>query len=137
MLGIRKSAIQVKGAEKFFEKENRRREKARKRAARRGTGRVKRLVVLIVALVIIGALGIFIRNQQMQIAQLRALRDREIDTLRTRVSTLSVELEESDKQVRTLKENIAGLEKQVETEQSERARADAALRGRSPTKRKL
>jgi cell division protein FtsL len=137
VLGFRKSAIQVKGAEKFFEKENKRREKARKRAARRGTGGAKRLIILVIVLAVMAALGMLVRNQQTQIAQLRALRDREIETLRTRVSTLSAELEESDKQVRTLKDSIAGLEKQVEAEQSERVRAEAAVRGRSPTKRKL
>jgi hypothetical protein len=131
VFGFRKSAIQVKGAEKFFEKENRKQEKARKRAARRVTGRAKRFFLLVAALVVVVALGVFIRNQHTQIVQLRALRDAEVERLKLHVSDLSAKLEESDRHVLTLNESIGELEKQVEAERSERVRAEAALRGRT------
>lgn len=135
MRGFKKSEIQVKGAEKFFERENKRQERARRRAARRGTGRGRRVAVVVFVLLVVVALGLFIEMQQTQIIRLRAMRDAEISALRSRVSTLSAKLEDSDRQVVTLKENVAELEKQVEVEQSQRVRAEAELR--SMAKRKL
>jgi hypothetical protein len=135
--GFRRSAIQVKGAEKFFQKENRQLEKARRKAARRATGRSRRFIVLVAVLLIVVALGAFMLSQQTQITRLRALRDVEIEVLRSRVAALSAEMKESDRQVQTLKENVSGLEKQVETEQSQRIRAEAALRNRSVAKKRL
>lgn len=137
MFGFRRNAIQVNGVEKFFEKENRQREKARKKAAPRQTGRVRRAVMSFIVLVIIAALGMLVRNQQTQIAHLRALRNGEVDVLQSRVSALSAELQESGKQVQMLKESIAGLEKELEAEQAQRVKAEAELRGRSLAKRKL
>jgi len=130
VFGFRKGAIQVRGAEKFFQKENRRREKARKRAARRRTGRMRRLAIFVALILIVAGFGIFMSNQRTQFLRLRMSKDREISALRSSVSTLSAQLEESDRQVRTLKESIAGLEKQVEVERSQRVRAEAALRSK-------
>ena len=136
MFGFRKSAIQVKGAEKFFEKENRRRERARKKAARRGTGGSKRLVIPLVAIVVIVALGMLMRNQQTQILRLRVVKEGEIRALQSRVSALSAELEEIGKQAQAQKESISGLERQLDAEQSRRVRAEAALRGLSLAREK-
>jgi len=136
VFGFRKSAIQVKGAEKFFEKENRRRERARKKAARRGTGGSKRLVIPLVAIVVIVALGMLMRNQQTQILRLRVVKEGEIRALQSRVSALSAELEEIGKQAQAQKESISGLERQLDAEQSRRVRAEAALRGLSLAREK-
>lgn len=137
MRGFQKNTIQVKGAEKFFQKENRQLEKARRRAARRATGRTRRLVTFAVAVLVVGGLCAFIRIQQTQINRLRALRDGEMEALRSRISALSAKLEESDRYVQTLKESATDLEKQVETEQAGRFRAEAALRARSAAKQRL
>ena len=136
MFGFRKNAIQVKGVEKFFEKENKQREKSRKKAARRGIGKM-RWIGIILAVLVIAGLAVFAGNQQTQLARVRASKDREISDLRLRISTLSTKLEESDKQVQTLKESIVALERQVEAERSQRARAEAETRSRPAGKRKL
>jgi uncharacterized protein HemX len=127
--GFKKNTILVKGAEKFFERENRRQEKVRRKAARKGTGGAKRAAVVLVLLLVVAGLGAFMWSQQRQIGRLRSARDGEISGLKSQIATLSLKLEESDKQVQTLKENITVLERQVEAEQSQRIRAEAVLRG--------
>jgi uncharacterized protein HemX len=134
--GFKRDTIQVKGAEKFFQKENRQLEKARRRAARRANGRVRRLIYLVVALLIVGGFVAFARSQQTQITSLKTLRDAEIDSLRSRISELSTKLQESERQEQALKGSVSELEKQVEKEQAEKERIEALFRSRAAAKRK-
>jgi peptidoglycan hydrolase CwlO-like protein len=123
-----KRGIQVKGVEQYFEREHRRAEKARIRAARRNTGRVKRFIVAIAVLFIIVVMVLVTGIQQSEISRLKAQRDDEMLGLRERAAALSAELDKSGREVEALKERIVSLDRDLEAERTERARAETALR---------
>ncbi len=123
-----KRGIQVKGVEQYFEREHRRSERARNRAARRNTGRAKRFITAMAVLFIIVVMVLVIGMQQSEISRLRAQRDDEMRVLRERSATLSAELDKSGKEAEALKERIASLDRDLEAERTGRARAETALR---------
>ena len=128
MFGLTRHGIQVKGVEEYFEREHRRAERARKRAARRGIGRAKRFIAAMAVLLLIVALVAVAGTQQWEISRIEAKRQGEIVALTERAATLSAELDKSGKEVEVLKERVASLNKELEAEQAERVKMEAALR---------
>jgi len=135
VVGLKRPGILVKGAEEYFEREHRRAERARRRAARRHTNRAKRLAAAMAGLLIIVVLAAVAGTQQWEIGRLKSQRAETL-SLRQRAAALSAELEKSDKEIEALKERIASLNRDLEAEQTERARAETALRASIADKKK-
>ena len=134
MFGLKRRGILVKGVEEYFEGEYRRAERARRRAARRHTDRAKRLAAATAGLIIV-VLAALAGTQQWEISRLKSQRA-EMLSLRQRAAALSAEKAKSDKEIEALKERIASLNRELEAEQTERARVETALRASIADKKK-